>query len=767
MSTGTALPPAQQSAGPADATAGAAHLTLEITGMTCASCVRRVERALAGVPGVTAATVNLAAESADVTLGRPTGTGALISAVADAGYQAAVAAAVRADDVARRRVRLSAAAVLSAAVLVVAYGYASAAWAGWAQLALTLPVYAWTGALFHRGALEAARHRTTNMDTLVSLGTTVAFGYSAIATIALPGRPTYYDVAALIITLIAVGKYLELAGRARAGAAIEALAELQPRTAHLMARASSGQHGDPAAAIDVPAETLRPGDIVLVRPGEAIPADGELASGAGRVDESMLTGEPMPARKRPGDELTAGTVNGPAALVLRVARTGAETALGQIMALVDAAQKQKSKSQRLADRISAVFVPVILAMAAATLAGWLLAGAGVVTALITAVAVLVVACPCALGLATPVAVMAGTGRGAQLGLLIRGGESLERIHGLATVVLDKTGTLTVGHPAVVRLLPLDGSDGLEALALAAGAEAASEHPLARAVAAAAGDRGVTPSPAGEVEAVAGRGVTAKAGGRRVQAGSLAWLSETGVDISAAGRLAGELAGAAQTPVAVAVDGRLRLLLGVADALRPDSPRGIARLRGLGLETVLATGDTREAAAAAARAAGIGTVHAELLPQDKSALVERLRCERGPVAMVGDGINDAPALAAADIGIAVATGTGAAMAAADITLVHGGVGAVADAVLLARATRRIIRQNLGWAFGYNLVLVPLAATGILPPVLGAVAMATSSVTVVGNALRLRRFGKGRPAAPPPQHGSVTSAAQVPAGKGASP
>ncbi len=481
----------------------------------------------------------------------------------------------------------------------------------------------------------------------------------------------------------------------------------------------------------------------------------------------MLTGEPMPAGKQPGDELTAGTVNGPAPLVLAVARTGADTVLGQIMALVDAAQRHKSKSQRLADRISAVFVPVILAMAAATLAGWLLAGAGVVTALITAVAVLVVACPCALGLATPVAVMAGTGRGAQLGLLIRGGESLERIHGLATVVLDKTGTLTVGHPAVVGLMPLDGSDGLEALALAAGAEAASEHPLARAVAAAAADRGVTPAPAGEVEAVAGRGVAATAGGRRVQAGSLAWLSETGVDISAAGRLAGELAGAAQTPVAVAVDGRLRLLLGVADALRPDSPQGIARLRGLGLETVLATGDTPAAAAAAARAAGIGTVHAELLPQDKSALVERLRCERGPVAMVGDGINDAPALAAADIGIAVATGTGAAMAAADITLVHGGVGAVADAVLLARATRRIIRQNLGWAFGYNLVLVPLAATGILPPVLAAVAMATSSVTVVGNALRLRRFGKtDGPAFPPPHRGAATPTPREPAAEGAS-
>src|SRR6266498_123769 len=393
------------------------HLTLEITGMTCASCVRGVERALAGVPGVAAATVNLAAESADITLARPVEAGALITAVADAGYQAAVPAIVRADSVARRRaaqaaelrgrrVRLGAGAVLSAAVLVVAYGFTSATWAGWAQLVLALPVYAWGGALFHRGALEAARHRTTNMDTLVSLGTSVAFGYSVIATIALPGRPTYYDIAALIITLIAVGKYLELAGRARAGAAIEALAELQPRVAHLMARASSGQRGDPAAAIDVPAETLRAGDVALVRPGEAIPADGVLAEGAASVDESMLTGEPLPRDKRPGDELTGGTVNGRAPLVLRVARTGAESVLGQIMAL---------------------FVPVILAMAAATLAGWLLAGAGVTAALITAVAVLVVACPCALGLATPVAIMAGTGRGAQLGLLIRGGESLERI----------------------------------------------------------------------------------------------------------------------------------------------------------------------------------------------------------------------------------------------------------------------------------------------------------------------------------------------------
>jgi Cu+-exporting ATPase len=408
------------------------------------------------------------------------------------------------------------------------------------------------------------------------------------------------------------------------------------------------------------------------------------------------------------------------------------------MDLVDAAQKEKSKAQRLADRISAVFVPVILAVSAVTFVGWLLAGAPVVTALITAVAVLVVACPCALGLATPVAIMAGTGRGAQLGLLIRGGDSLERVHGLATVVLDKTGTLTTGHPEVVRLLPVDGSDGHDALALAAGAEAASEHPLARAVVAAAEERSIAPAAAADVQAVAGRGVTALVAGQLVQAGSLAWLEQAGVDTSAANRGARDLAGAAQTPIAVAVDGRLRLLMGAADTLRPDSPAGVARLRSLGLQPVLATGDVLEAATATAHAAGIINVHAGLLPQDKSALVDRLRRERGPVAMVGDGINDAPALAAADIGIAVATGTGAAMAAADITLIHGGVGAVADAVMLARATRKVIRQNLGWAFGYNLLLVPLAAAAILPPILAAVAMATSSVTVVANALRLRRF-----------------------------
>jgi len=325
----------------------------------------------------------------------------------------------------------------------------------------------------------------------------------------------------------------------------------------------------------------------------------------------------------------------------------------------------------------------------------------------------------------------------------------------------------MGHPVVVRVEALDGSDGREALALAAGAEAASEHPLARAVVAAAQDRGLVPASVAGVEAMAGRGVTATAGSQRVQVGSLRWLTETGADTSAADRPAAELADAGQTPVAVAVDGRLRLVLGVADALRPDTPAGITRLHGLGLEPVLATGDTQAAAIAAARAAGIGAVHAGLLPKDKSALVAQLRSERGPVAMVGDGINDAPALAAADIGIAVATGTGAAMAAADITLVHGGIGAVADAVLLARATRRIIRQNLGWAFGYNLTLVPLAATGILPPILAAVAMATSSVTVVGNALRLRRFGKtARHPDPPPRSGAVTPAAQEPAREGAS-
>ena len=764
---------------------GHGSLRLEVGGMTCASCVRRVERALAGVQGVAAARVNLATESAEVELSGAADVevAALVAAVESAGYtatpavtapdpaeEAAARRARRAADLRRRRVKLVVGAVGSVAVLVLAYGFGAASWSRYLQLALTLPVFAWVGAGFHAGALRTLRHRAANMDTLVSLGSSVAFTYSLVATEAGSTRSTYYDVAAVIVTLISVGKYLEVLTRGRAGEAIESLASLTPRRAHLLARAGAPA-GPGTESIDVVVEALRPGDVVLVRPGEALPADGVVVEGSSAVDESMITGEGIPVRKADGDEVTGGTVNGLGPLHVRVTRAGADSTLARIMAFVERAQLEKSKAQRLADRVSSVFVPVILVIAAATFSGWLASGHGLTAALIPAVAVLVVACPCALGLATPVAVMVGSGRGAELGLLVSGGEVLERIRSLGAVVIDKTGTLTLGRPEVVEVVSLGGT-GVEetavALSLAAAVEAASEHPLARAVQAAAVEYGreseVVGHRASEVEVVAGAGVEAVVGGRRVQVGSLDWVTGRGagrpVAASSAGSTlarndevydAGErLAARGLTPVAVAVDGEARLVLGIADPLRPDAAAGVARLRAEGLVVVVATGDRAEVAEAIGAEAGVDEVRAGLRPEDKAALVRELHAELGPVAMVGDGINDAPALAVADVGIAVGSGTGVAMATAEITLVHGDIGAVADAIALSRATRRVIWQNLGWAFGYNLVLVPLAAFGVLPPMFAALAMATSSVSVVTNALRLRRFGRGEPAPSPREH-----------------
>jgi len=760
---------------------------LEIEGMTCASCVRRVERALSTVPGVAEVMVNLATGKAEVVPAGPAGPdmAALADAVRAAGYDATVqdqvtstetdpSAARRARrraELRRRLVQLAVGAVLSAGVLVVAYGFGGTPWARWVQLALAAPVYAWVGWLFHRGALAAARHGSANMDTLVSLGASVAFWYSLAAAFALPGQMVYFDAAALIIELIAAGKFLEVLARGKASEAIEALAGLQPRTAHKIT-------GDGSRTVDVDVARVVPGDMLLVRPGERIPADGIVTDGSGPVDESMITGESMPVDKTAGDEVTGGTVNGAGALRMRVTRTGEATVLAQIMALVERAQAGKAPVQRLADKISAVFVPAILLVAAGTFAGWLAAGSGFVAAMIPAVAVLVVACPCALGLATPVAIMVASGRGAQLGLLISGGEALERIHALRTVVLDKTGTLTTGQPEVTETLPVNGTpdggtrgDGTpatmpadEALRLAAAVEQSSEHPLARAIVRAADQSGASAGPAGGgadrdaeraasgdlravavtgVIAAAGGGITGQMDGHRVLAGSLRWLANEGIDTTAAAEPAEELAVRGRTVVTIAVDGGVRLLCGVADPVREDAPAGVARLRAQGLRVVLATGDTPQTAAAVARAVGIdpADVHAGLRPDGKAELVTNLRGV-GPVAMIGDGVNDAPALAAADAGIAIGSGTGAAMAAAAITLVHGDVGAAADAIALSRATLRIIRQNLGWASGYNLVLVPLAIAGVLPPVFAALAMAFSSVSVVANALRLRRFGRDR-------------------------
>ena len=740
------------------------RIELDIEGMTCASCVRRVERALAGVGGVASASVNLTTEQAEVALAAPVSAAELVAAVARAGYRAVPISGRRTareeaeERRARRRVlmrsrirRLAAGAALSAAVLVLSYGFGSASWSPYAQLGLTLPVWLWVGATFHLGAVRSARHGSANMDTLVSLGSSVAFVYSLVATLALPGRSLYFDVAALIVTLISIGKLLELVARGRAGDAIEALAGLQPRTAHVLARAASAAGWRGAVGADVPAESLRVGDVVQVRPGERIPTDGRIVEGRGAVDESMLTGESLPVARGPGDDVVGATVNTTIPLVVRVSRVGSETVLAQILALVERAQTEKAPAQRLADRVSGVFVPVILLIALATFAGWLLTGHGFVAAMVPAVAVLVVACPCALGLATPVAVMAGTGRGAEMGLLIRGGESLERIRAVRTVVFDKTGTLTMGRPRVMEVTALPGGDARRALLLAGAVEKASEHPLAAAVVEAASARG----PVGVAEAVQaepGGGIRGRVDGVEVAIGALRWLGELGAEIGeAAGAIAGEAAGRAWSPFGVTVDGRLEAVIAVADPLRPDSRVGVRRLQSLGLNVVLATGDAPATAAAIAAEVGITDVRPQVRPADKADLVRELRAAHGPVAMVGDGINDAPAMALADVSIAMASGTGVAMAVSDITIVHGDIESVSRAIALSRATLAIIRQNLAWAFGYNLVLVPLAVLAVLPPIGAALAMAFSSVSVVLNALRLRRFAPASPqqaAATPP-------------------
>ena len=744
-------------------------LDLHVEGMTCASCVRRVERALTRVEGVQSATVNLATETAQVVVTTQLDPLHLVGAVERVGYGAELITAHRsaAEDAAERRARrqstirarlvqICIGAVLSAGVLVAAYAFPDARWSPYVQFALALPVWAWVGALFHRGALKAARHRTANMDTLVSLGSSVAFVYSAVAMIALPGQGLYFDVAALIVTLIAVGKFLELVARGRAGDAIEALAGLQPRTAHLLARGAAAEHWRDRTAVDIDVDTLRVGDIVLVRPGERLPADAVVLDGSGAVDESMLTGESMPVSKQPGDDVVGATVNTTVPLVVRVRQVGAGTVLAQILQLVERAQTEKAPMQRLADRVSGIFVPAILVIALGTFAGWMLTGHSFVTAMIPAVAVLVVACPCALGLATPVAIMVGTGRGAEMGLLIQGGEALERVRGLRAVVFDKTGTLTLGKPQVVSVTPVGQTDAATALRLAAAVEQSSEHPLARAVISAAPGavRAAT-----DVAAVPGGGVAGRVDGMNVSVGSLRWLEDNGVDVAGGARATADASAQAQTPFGVAIDGRLAAVIAVADPVRIDSAAGVARLRALGLHVVLASGDVAATATAVARQVGIDDVRSQLRPADKAGLIAELRSAHGPVAMVGDGVNDAPALARADVGIAMASGTGAAMAAADITLVHGDIEAVGSAIVLSRATLRTIRQNLVWAFGYNVLLVPLAAFNIVPPVAAALAMALSSVTVVLNALRLRRFTRPAVATSPPDSSSLPAVSKA--------
>ncbi len=724
-----------------------ARLTLAIQGMTCASCVARVERKLQAVPGVATASVNLATEKAIVAYDPArAGTNALLAAVEAAGYGASLpdTAAPRAgaptsgppSELARRRRTLTLGVALTIPVAVLALWPPAAAWPSVPLhdpllALLSLPVWGYVGWTFHHGAWVNLRHGSANMDTLVSLGSGVAYLYSLAAVWFSPGAPVYFDTAASIVTLIYLGKYLEALSKAKATGAIRELAGLAPSLAHRLDADGSPQ--------DIPAGAVAAGDLLLVRPGERIPADGVVRQGVSQVDESMLTGEPLPVEVRPGSAVTGATVNGNGLLTVEARRIGRDTVLAGIIRLVEEAQGSKAPVQRLADAAAAVFVPVVLGVAVATFAGWLLLGHPAPAALVAAVAVLVVACPCALGLATPTAIMVGAGRGARSGILVKGGEALERIGKLSTVVFDKTGTLTTGHPVVTDCLPLEGWDATSALRLAAGLEQGSEHPLAAALVEEARRRGLTLPPPGDLRAVTGLGIEGTVDGRAVAVGSPRFAQERSLTLpTAAAAATNNLTGAGKTALVLTVDGAPAAVLGVADALKPEAAAAVAALERLGLRTVMLTGDNRATAATVAAQAGIGEVLAEVRPAQKEEKIRELQAAGRVVAMVGDGINDAPALARADVGVAMGTGAAVAQEAAAITLVRGNLELVPGAIALSRATLRIIRQNLFWAFFYNVILIPAAAFGVINPVWAAAAMALSSVSVVSNSLRLNRL-----------------------------
>jgi len=745
------------------------RVTVAVRGMHCASCVAKVEGALRGVPGVRDATVNLATERATVRFdSTATGMPALRRAVAAAGYEipepppAATAAgteqAREAEKAAEQRAlrrRVVFGALLSAPILVGSMRevfWFAPAWLGdpWLLLALATPVQFWVGAPFHRGFLRDLRYGSASMSTLVSIGTNAAYFGSLALTVwprawlaGLGPAPvaTYYDTASVVITLVVLGRWLEAQARGRTGEAIRRLVSLSPRTARVL------RDGLDA---DVPIEALIVGDLIRVRPGERVPVDGVVIEGASTVDESMLTGEGLPVEKRPGAALFSGTVNRTGSFVFRATRVGGDTTLARIIRLVEGAQGSRAPIQRLADRVAAAFVPLVLAIAgAAFLAWWLLGPApALLHAVTSAVAVLVVACPCAMGLATPTAIMVGTGRGAERGVLIRSAEALERLHRVGTIVVDKTGTLTVGRPVVTDVAPAAGVSPEELLALAAAAEQGSEHPLGEALVTRAKELGLGLPAVGEFHAISGQGVEARAGAGRVLLGSRRLMAAHGVDTAALEPALTRLAREGKTTVCVALAGRAQGVIAVADLLKPEAAATVAALGRLGLTVIMLTGDARPTAAAVARQAGIDRVEAEVLPADKAGTITALQAEGRLVAMVGDGINDAPALAQADVGIAMGGGSDVAIEAADVTLMRGDLRGLVTAVELSRQTIRVVKQNLFWAFGYNLVLVPVAAGVLYPlwgillsPILAGAAMALSSVSVVTNSLRLKRARLG--------------------------
>ncbi len=765
------------------------RVEVPIEGMTCASCVNRIERFLRKVEGVDEVTVNLATERATITYEPDqVDLGALGRAIEAAGYdprldlvdatamtpaathpgpsgraattQVARAVAGGTDHRDRRladtRRRFLVAAVLTVPLVLGLAQMTIAPWLPmwltdpWLQLALATPVQLYAGWPFLRGAIRAARHRAADMDTLVAIGTWAAYGYSVVAVLAphavgaamtASGAPVlYFDTAAVIITLILLGRLLEARARSRTSDAIRELVRLAPPVAHVI------RDGVEA---EVPVELVVRGDLLAVRPGERVPVDGVVTWGASAVDESMLTGESLPVRRGVGDEVVAGSLNGSGTFRFEARRVGRDTMLAHIVALVEAAQGSKAPIQRLADAVTGWFVPAILAVAALTFGVWLLLGPdpSLQMALTNAVAVLIVACPCALGLATPTSVMVGTGRGAEQGILFRNGAALERLGEVRTVVLDKTGTLTVGDARVTDVRLAAGTlEEREVMRLAAAVERASEHPLGAAVVRHARDTLAIepPEPTG-FEATVGQGVAATVEGHRVLVGRGGWLAAEGIAVAALDEDVAALTATGRTTILVAVDGRAVAVIGIADTLRPTARATVARLRAMGIEPVMLTGDQESTARAIAGQAGITRFLADVRPDEKQAQVRRLQDSAGPVAMVGDGINDAPALAAADVGVALGTGTDVAIESASVTLMGADLWALASAVDLSRATMRNIRQNLFWAFAYNAALIPLAAgvlypfTGtLLDPMLAALAMALSSVTVVGNALRLRSW-----------------------------